>query len=215
MAGTIIADYIRADANKISLNVGNTVVASINASGILSNTGSVIVNVNGQIPNTAISGTLTQSQIGTGVAGTGPVLVVCRQTTNQAFTSGTYNLCQFNSVITDTISCWDSVNYRYTPNVAGWYFLTGQFQSGGAADPTRTIMHFWVNGTNSSLHAKQTWDIPTTLYAAAASAMVYLNGSTDYVDFRIYVSGSNVALTGGTDGFARQSYMTAVLMRAA
>ena len=83
MAGTIVADFIRADANKISLNVGNTVVASINASGILSNTGSVIVNVNGQIPNTAISGTLTQSQIGTGVAGTGTSTINIRLLTQQ------------------------------------------------------------------------------------------------------------------------------------
>jgi len=49
MAGTIIADYIRADANKISLNVGNTIVASINASGILSNTGSVIISPTGAL----------------------------------------------------------------------------------------------------------------------------------------------------------------------
>ena len=49
MAGTIIADYIRTDANKLSLNVGNTVVASINASGILSNTGSVIISPTGAL----------------------------------------------------------------------------------------------------------------------------------------------------------------------
>jgi len=49
MAGTIICDYIRADANKISLNVGNTVIASINASGILSNTGSVIISPTGAL----------------------------------------------------------------------------------------------------------------------------------------------------------------------
>jgi hypothetical protein len=47
MAGTIIADYIRADANRISLNVGNTVIASINASGILSNTGTVMISSSG------------------------------------------------------------------------------------------------------------------------------------------------------------------------
>ena len=47
MAGTIIADYIRADANKISLNVGNTVVASINSMGILNSTGSVMISSTG------------------------------------------------------------------------------------------------------------------------------------------------------------------------
>lgn len=62
MAGTIIADYIRADANKLSLNVGNTVVVSVNAMGILSNTGVVIIDQNGNInANVITSGVITKS----------------------------------------------------------------------------------------------------------------------------------------------------------
>ena len=69
LAGTIIADYIRADANKISLNVGNTVIASINSLGILSNTGTVMIGPNGAlgsgatIANSAIVGTISTSQV--------------------------------------------------------------------------------------------------------------------------------------------------------
>ena len=58
MAGTIIADFIRADANKFSINVGNTIIASVNALGILSNTGNVMISSSGQVPNTVISGTI-------------------------------------------------------------------------------------------------------------------------------------------------------------
>lgn len=47
MAGTIIADFIRADANKLSLNVGNTIIASVNSMGILSNTGNVMISSSG------------------------------------------------------------------------------------------------------------------------------------------------------------------------
>jgi hypothetical protein len=69
MAGTIIADYIRTDANRLSLNVGNTVVASINASGILNNAGGVILNANGTfasgvtLPTSSLVGTIGTSQI--------------------------------------------------------------------------------------------------------------------------------------------------------
>ena len=67
MAGTIIADYIRTDANKLSLNVGNTVVASINASGILSNTGSVIIAPDGAInANNITTGTFSTAQFANG-----------------------------------------------------------------------------------------------------------------------------------------------------
>jgi len=54
MAGTIIADYIRSDASKLSINVGDTTVATINSSGILSNTGSTIIAANGQIGLSAL-----------------------------------------------------------------------------------------------------------------------------------------------------------------
>lgn len=64
MAGTIIADYIRSDANKISLNVGNTTFATINAMGLLSNTGVQIINQNGQINAASIAaGTIPGSAL--------------------------------------------------------------------------------------------------------------------------------------------------------
>jgi hypothetical protein len=64
MAGTIIADYIRTDANRLSLNVGNTVIASINAMGLLSNTGVQIISQTGQINAASIAtGTIQSSAI--------------------------------------------------------------------------------------------------------------------------------------------------------
>ena len=75
MAGTIIADYIRTDANKLSLNVGNVTFATINAGGFHSNTGVQIIDQNGQInaasiiagsiPTAAIAnGAITRAKLG-------------------------------------------------------------------------------------------------------------------------------------------------------
>jgi len=77
MAGTIIADFIRTDANQLSLNVGNTTFATINASGFFSNTGTQLIAANGQIsgaslisssvPGTAFAtAAIPSSKIGTG-----------------------------------------------------------------------------------------------------------------------------------------------------
>ena len=63
MAGTIICDYIRTDANQLSLNVGNTTFATINAGGFYSNTGTRIIAANGTVSTSALSGTISTSQI--------------------------------------------------------------------------------------------------------------------------------------------------------
>jgi hypothetical protein len=64
MAGTIIADYIRTDANKLSLNVGNTTFATINAGGFYSNTGVQIISAVGTINAASItSGTVGTLQL--------------------------------------------------------------------------------------------------------------------------------------------------------
>jgi hypothetical protein len=63
MAGTIIADFIRTDANQLSLNVGNTTFATINSSGFFSNTGTRIIAANGTVATSALSGTISTAQI--------------------------------------------------------------------------------------------------------------------------------------------------------
>jgi hypothetical protein len=63
MAGTIIADFIRTDANQLSLNVGNTTFATINAGGFYSNTGTRIIAANGTVSTSALSGTISTAQI--------------------------------------------------------------------------------------------------------------------------------------------------------
>jgi len=54
MAGTIIADFIRTDASQLSLNVGNTTFATINASGFFSNTGTQLIAANGKISGASV-----------------------------------------------------------------------------------------------------------------------------------------------------------------
>jgi hypothetical protein len=63
LAGTIIADKIQTENAFLTLNVGQTLVATINASGILSNTGTTMIAANGRFSNTALTGTITGSQI--------------------------------------------------------------------------------------------------------------------------------------------------------
>ena len=63
MAGKIIVDTIDTDNSFITLNVQQVTVATINASGILNSSGGTMVAANGRFSNTALSGTITGSQI--------------------------------------------------------------------------------------------------------------------------------------------------------
>ena len=66
MAGTIVADFIRTDANQLSLNVGNTTFATINASGFFSNTGIQLIAANGKVSGASvISGSITSAAFAT------------------------------------------------------------------------------------------------------------------------------------------------------
>lgn len=93
MAGTIIADYIRADANRISLNVGNTVVASINASGILSNTGTVLISPSGTFDanNVTYAGStiLNSGRVRTSLQPAGSVLQFANTSNSTQFSTST------------------------------------------------------------------------------------------------------------------------------
>jgi hypothetical protein len=64
MAGKIIADIIEAPAGRISLNVANVTVASINASGLYTSTGNLIISQANQIDTAAIvDGAVTDVKI--------------------------------------------------------------------------------------------------------------------------------------------------------
>ena len=107
MAGTIIADYIRTDANQLSLNVGNTTFATINASGFFSNTGTQLIAANGKISGASvISGSITSAAFATAAntiprssMTTGSVLQVV-----SVYTNGGYTATSSTSYVATTLS---------------------------------------------------------------------------------------------------------------
>ena len=112
MAGTIIADFIRTDASQLSLNVGNTTFATINASGFFSNTGTQLIAANGKISGASvISGSITSAAIATAAntiprssMTTGAVLQVVSTTKTDTFsmTGGFTDITGLSATITPT-----------------------------------------------------------------------------------------------------------------
>ena len=89
MAGTIICDFIRTDANQLSLNVGNTTFATINAGGFYSNTGVQIISPTGAINAASIAaGSIPAGKLGAAsVARTNMYSGAVLQVVNTTYTS--------------------------------------------------------------------------------------------------------------------------------
>jgi len=125
------------------------------------------------------------------------------QSSAQSVSSSTWTKVQFQTEEFDTNSNFDNAtNYRFTPTVSGYYQVNLGVQ-GSASDITVTSIY--KNGVT----AKEGNWIPTQV-RSIASALIYMNGSTDYIEGYVYKSGtSNLsAVSSGT-------YFQASMVRAA
>ena len=102
-------------------------------------------------------------------------------TTSTSLSAGVDTKIIFDNEIFDTAGCFDSTtNYRFTPNVAGYYQVNANVSVGGSGG-AYTICSIYRNG---ALYTRSnTLRTDNGNYNAAnTSNIIYLNGSTDYVE---------------------------------
>jgi hypothetical protein len=119
------------------------------------------------------------------------------QTGTQTVTASTYTKVQFNAEYFDTANSFDSTtNYRFTPQVAGYYQLNASLDEEPASGSSSIFIGlFYKNGSEFI----RFFDIrvSSTLIKASGSALVYLNGTTDYIEVYAYVNGTTPSVSGG------------------
>jgi hypothetical protein len=97
---------------------------------------------------------------------------------NQSLNQSNYQTVTFNNIDVDTINGWDATNNRYQPQVPGFYIVNAQ--------------RFNIQATSSyvvCLIRKNEVDVCSETIVGSglnhpmggATALVYLNGTTDYV----------------------------------
>jgi hypothetical protein len=97
----------------------------------------------------------------------------------QSISASTSTKVVFNAEDFDTANCFDSTtNYRFTPNVAGYYqFNANVYQAGGS------YAYVWLNFYKNGSSAIECTRVSSTGQGTLnGSALIYLNGSTDYVE---------------------------------
>ena len=138
--------------------------------------------------------------------------------TTQSISSSTWTKIAYNIEVIDTDGWYDNTtpNYRFTPQQAGYYSTTAGvliqqcngdgvlavYKNGSEVNGAR-VFQVRPGGTNRDLIVRGT-------------AVIYLNGSTDYLEYYVYQDSSGATKNlydggGSSDGFASVS---AYLIRA-
>jgi len=136
-------------------------------------------------------------------------------TSNQTLASLTLTKIQFNTEEFDTASAYDNAtNYRFTPLVAGYYQIimtAGVATTGSSVANTQLVCGIYKNGSvfkfGGQTLLNNTYDMLSTI-----STLIYLNGTTDYVEgYLRQISGGSLTTAAGQS----VCYFQGVLVRGA
>lgn len=157
------------------------------------------VGTDGQVL-TADSTASTGLKWATAAGDTGPSYSAYLSTAQTGISTGTFTKVAANAELWDTDSCYNTTNYRFTPTQAGYYIVTA---SGYISLSIADTAFFTVYKNGSAYMYVST----ATQYASSGgnsryfggAAQIYMNGSTDYLEFYVYRSNATLDLgTGST-----------------
>ena len=162
----------------------------------------------------AVTGTLSASGV---ITATGGVVVGAAAApafsaylnANQSISNVTVTKVQCNTETFDTNSNYNNATYTFTPTVAGYYQVIASLrdQTGSSTGSIRASIY--KNGTDYALSVTP---MTTNSNTATCSVLIYMNGSTDYLEFYCYQnSGTSINIQGNS----YWTYFNAFLARSA
>ena len=140
---------------------------------------------------------LPQAGLGTNVVGNGPAFSAYKSS-NQSFSQNTWTKATFPFEDFDTNNNFDSTtNYRFTPTVAGYYHMScnGYFSNGGSDN----YLQLYKNGAGFGYYVNAGFSI-TTMHLTFSN-LIYMNGSTDYLELWVYSNAASPVLGGSATHF--------------
>lgn len=117
----------------------------------------------------------------------------------QAFSANSTSKVNFATVEYDTASCYNTSLSRFTPNVAGYYQVNAMVRI--VATSSEIALSLYKNGAG----VRGGTDFTTGNVQNVLSTMVYLNGTTDYIELYLYTQNALSNSTGVTCNF--QGYL--------
>lgn len=139
-----------------------------------------------------------------------PAFSAYRSSSNQSITTATWTKVQCQTEEFDTAAAYDNAtNYRFTPQVAGYYQVSATLYF-SATGLTNVGVQVYKNGSAAKIGT--TVQIPSSSEGGCnVSALIYMNGTTDYLELFGFAAGTSPAVLAG----ANTSFFQACLVRAA
>ena len=110
-------------------------------------------------------------------------------TSDQTVSNNTWTKLNFITEVFDTNGNYDSS--RFTPTIAGYYQINLTLWFGGVTSLTRGQAAIYKTGVISTRIVDT-----ATKYGFSGSDLIYCNGSTDYVEAYVYITGSGLLIEG-------------------
>ena len=131
------------------------------------------------------------------------------QSVAQSIASLTFTKVIFQTKEFDTGSNFDSTtNYRFTPTVAGYYHVDSTVMLTG---PINCQIYLYKNATAFKVGCAS--PLSSNMFACSnISTLIYLNGSTDYIEIYLYTGN---ATANNTNAGVHNTYFQAFLARSA
>jgi hypothetical protein len=141
------------------------------------------------------SGVLNVTFGGTGLSTLGPAFSAYINA-DQTVTSTVTTKVTFNNEQFDTNNNFDSTtNYRFTPTIAGYYQVNVTIAGQSTVALTGLIAYIYKNGSAYRLGLIQQ---TSSNARAGISDLIYMNGSTDYLEIYARCDGSGTLAFAGT-----------------
>jgi hypothetical protein len=163
---------------------------------------------------TVASGTITQSKLASGVSGNGPAFSAYKSG-NQTVSHNTLTKITFDTEAYDTNNNFASSTF--TPTVAGYYQPSGSVYLTGTGGRQYVIAVFvYKNGaiaTRNTISMAMGTGGDTSI--GVTSPLIYMNGSTDYMELYVYEYDYSASSSMTINGAATFTQFGASLVRAA
>ena len=135
-----------------------------------------------------------------------PAFSAIKNATQSALSSGTWTKIVFQTEEFDTASTYNTSTSVFTPNVAGYYQINLEIYTSGSGSTQGNGM-IYKNGAA----AKGSFAGISNGQCSVIPALIYLNGSTDYIEAYGYIGTASGVIAGD----ANYCYFQAWLARAA